>query len=64
MFLNFQRQVYRLTGTITENLTNVIDVETFNRAKLYNIAKSNFVAVRDWLNMLTFTVSIKKHLTQ
>ena len=39
---NFQRKLYRTVTEIPENLTEVMDQETFTKARLYNLDKSNF----------------------
>lgn len=55
----FQRRVYKTTETIPEKLTDVLDVETFSKAKSYGIDKNSFSIAEEWFNMIVSTVSIK-----
>lgn len=59
-FFFFQRRVYKTTETIPEKLTNVLDVDTFNKAKSYGIDKNSFSIAEEWFNMIISTVS-KNH---
>lgn len=53
----FQRRIYKTTETIPEKLTEVLDVETFNKAKSYGIDKNSFSIAEEWFNMIISTVS-------
>lgn len=43
--------------TIPEKLTDVLDVETFSKAKVYGIDKNSFSIAEEWFNMIVSTVS-------
>lgn len=55
----FQRRVYKTTETIPDKLTDVLDVETFSKAKSYGIDKNSFSIAEEWFNMIVSTVSKK-----
>jgi len=38
----FQRQLYKTVTQIPDKLKSVMDQETFEKARLYNLDKSNF----------------------
>lgn len=40
-----------------EKLTDVLNVETFEKAKAYGIDKNSFSIAEEWFNMLISTVS-------
>ena len=42
LLLLFQRRLYKTVTEIPENLKEVMDQETFTKARLYNLDKSNF----------------------
>lgn len=50
--------MYKTTETIPEKLTEVLDVETFSKAKSYGIDKNSFSIAKEWFNMIVSTVSI------
>lgn len=50
-----QRRVYKTTETIPEKLTEVLDVETFSKAKSYGIDKNSFSIAKEWFNMIVST---------
>lgn len=40
-----------------DKLTDVLDVETFSKAKSYGIDKNTFSIAEEWFNMIVSTVS-------
>ncbi|XP_050531863.1 CAAX prenyl protease 1 homolog [Daktulosphaira vitifoliae] len=50
-----QRRVYKTTNSIPEKLVNVLDVETFNKAKSYGLDKNTFNIYEEWFNMIIST---------
>lgn len=56
-FFFSQRRVYKTTETVPDKLTDVLDVETFSKAKSYGIDKNTFSIAEEWFNMIVSTVS-------
>jgi len=42
---------------VPDKLTDVLDVETFSKAKSYGIDKNTFSIAEEWFNMIVSTVS-------
>lgn len=55
--LLFQRKTYKSTDKLSEELTNVMSIETFNKSKPYNMEKNTLAMVKDWIFMIISTVS-------
>lgn len=52
--------MYKTTEKIPEKLADVLDEETFRKAKSYGIDKNTFSIAEEWFNMIVSTVS--KHV--
>ena len=55
-----QRKIYKKHETVPEEAKDLLDADTFTKARLYALDKSNFGAVSGWFNHILSTILMVK----